>query len=368
MNLKEIIHKTNRTEKEINYAFNILTQNNHTITRFLERNDINDMNKTLDNLYLISKSRIHKIRGCEFSFDMQYVLGLKDFPMPDIMHPSKGMDIIGKNLHWANEMFWNTIKPKQIYFSTNLYKTIYNHYIKVIPECDLKLPFIQKMIHVFVQFETNRITSIFNELGKSNNVIQEYIYPLFHELAIENHSNYLMGLIDRIDRATNDKLIFIDYKYGKPKYYYKKPADKTYINLELGFYAILPQGKDVYVTIEHNGKNVLYPLKEILPNPTPYYGCMLFFQDVEETMYLLPITQRIINQTKKVINKYWDTLEEGKFVEKPQNYCYEWCPYYKDFCQFNYKWLEIEHALNPMKLKDIYKNLKNNNEKVKATN
>jgi len=366
MNLKEIIHKTNRTKEELNYAFNVLFRNNHNITRFLEYNDIYDMNKVLDGLYLISKSRVHKIRDCSFSFNMQYVLGLRDFPLPDIMHPSKNMGKIGKNLHLANEIFWNTIKPKQIYLSTNLYKTIYEHYIKPIPKIDLELKFIQKMVHTFVQFEVNRIKAIFNELGKTKTALQEYVYPLFHELAIENHSNYLMGLIDRVDRATNDKLIFIDYKYGKPKYYYSKPADRTYINLELGFYAILPQGKDVFVVVEHNGKSVLYPLKEILPKPIPYYGCMLFFQDIEQTSYLFPIDSRIITQTKKVINQYWNTLNKGDFIEKPQNYCYEWCPYYKDFCQYNYKWLEIEHALNPIKLNNIYTNLVNKNEKTEV--
>jgi RecB family exonuclease len=202
------------------------------------------------------------------------------------------------------------------------------------------------MIEEFVSFELNRIAGIFNTVGKSLETIKAFVLPVATELAIENWSLNLMGIIDVIYRATNGKLIFVEYKYGKPKNY-EISYNHSFINLELGFYSLLVQGKRVYAVVNVDGKDTLVPIQTILgDNVIPYYGAMIFFQDLESSGFLIPITKIMLTNTKKKIAEYKRAINTGKFCEVPKDSCYEWCAHYWEVCKYNPKWLEIKHALD----------------------
>lgn len=340
MNVLEIIRSENRTREELEYSFNVLMYSDSSMTKYLTMDMVKNWNFILDNLYLVSKSRIHALDWCKFKFKIQYILYIKDQISKQIMTD-------GFNLHLADELFWTQgVKVKHLLQTNNIYKTLYNIYLKFIPEFERERPFIQWMIHEFIQFETNRITALFEEIGQTKECIQNYAIPLFHELAIENWDLYLMGIVDRIDRATNEKLIFIDYKYGKPKIY-ENPTSKTYINTELGFYGLLPQGKRVYAVQNDNGEDYLLPLPEVMQTKetTPYYGSMLFMQNVEETGFIFPINSRILTNANKKINRYWDRLNKGLYPCSPNSSCYEWCKHYWGICQYNPQWMDIQKSV-----------------------
>jgi hypothetical protein len=251
---------------------------------------------------------------------------------------------IGSNLHMTNEVFWNTITEKMLMDSKDVEKTIRKLYYSLIPENELT-DFIKELAEAFVWFETNRITGIYNELGKTKTAIQEYVFPLCHELGIENWSRHLMGFIDRIDRCTNDVLAAIEYKYGKPKDI-QIDWQKSLVMRELGFYAILPQGKEVYVL---QPDDTVIPIKEHLGfKPQFYYGAMLFFQDINNTASLYKINQLQITAVNKRIENYWKALDTGQFPCSPRDSCYNSCNLYWDHCELNPRWLEIEHTMDDM--------------------
>jgi hypothetical protein len=336
MNIHDIIRKNEaeRTEEELGFCFKVWFHSRKSVCNHLSRNDIPNLNKILNNHQLVSKTRIFMTEYCPFQYLIRYLMGIPNEQSSAIM-------IGGKNLHWADDIFWKTVKI-DVLKDSQLEKAIFKHYLKVVPAAETS-GFILDMIKNFVLFETRRILDIYNQLGQSNDVIRRYIYPVSTELPIENWDRELMGIIDRIQRATNDALICMEYKYGRPKFFgtYREPD----ITQELAFYNLLIQGKDHVYAI--NDKSECIPIHEVLgiEKPKFYYGSMLFLQNIEQTGELFKIKNVHMNSMKNKITKYWNRIETGDFPPSPNDACYQWCEHYWGICEHNPEWLEIENAV-----------------------
>lgn len=343
----KIINKAKRTEADLRLAYKILYTADKTVTNKIAFEDIEDFNAILDNLQLCSKSRLNGCSYCPFAYKCSYIVKATSYKKPRIM-------IDGKNLHLINQLFWDEKVnynffydipyPNQIQGEQFIFKAIYKQYLKLIPETE-QTDFIKKMASNFTAFETNRIVGLYNDLGKTKETIQRYVFPVANELPIENYTHNLMGVIDRIDRCSNDVLAMVEYKYGKPKYYNTNQYHKSAINTELGFYALLIQGDDVVIVVD---ENTTTPFRETLNldiNPLFYYGAMLFFQDIEKTNQLIKINKRLLTATRKKIEYYWWRLDNGIFRPIPRNACTEHCEWYWDLCEFNQEWLDIENSV-----------------------
>lgn len=331
----EIIRKENRSAAELQQAFNILFKNDKTITETFKYSDIKDFNKILDNLRLLSKTRLMLHRYCPFKFRMQYIMQQYSDEFKQIM-------IDGKNLHLTNQRFWKeTVTVTDFMNATNLEKMMYYNYKKLIPYSE-RTPFIEEMIKSFIWFESRRINQIYDELGKSKDVIQNYVMPVALELPIENWDNNLMGIIDRIDRTTNNCYAVIEYKYGKPKTM-ESVYDKQAIQTELGFYGLLVGGDKCYVV---NDKSTLVPIKEYLGfKPEFYYGAMLFFQDIANTNELFKINTQILREADRKIKAFWSALDTGWFKPKRNISCTKVCEFYWDICELNNEWLDLDRIV-----------------------
>jgi len=341
-----IIRKKDRTQEDLEKAFRILYHSDGTVTRKFTLADIPDFNTILDNLQFLSKSRLNACHYCPFQFKCNYIVKCTLDNRTRIM-------IDGLNLHFANETIWNKkLKPKDFIdlgYNTDtddginsVYKLIWDKYLEIIPKGqDTK--FVLKMAANFCWFETERINGIYNELGKSREIIERYVFPVANELKVENYSNNLIGIIDRIDRTTNDVFAMVEYKYGKPKYF-SNQYHKSAINREIGFYALLMQGDNVAVVQDDE---TLLPIEDVLGfKPEFYYGAMLFFQDINKTRELVKINSHILRSVQQQIDRYWERLNKGMFKPIPKDACFEWCGYYWDLCEFNPRWLEIEHVMD----------------------
>lgn len=326
-----------RTEKELRTAYRILYHADKTVTNMFKYEDVENFNETLDNLLLVSKSRLMGIRYCPFQIKMGYIIGLKS--------PETRVALDGSNIHLINKIFWNNkVKIKDFMRTNNIRKMMYRKYIELI-EPDERSPFILKMADKFIGFETRRITQIYDEVGKTKEATERYVFPVANELMIENWELHLMGIIDRMDRLTNETFGMIEYKTGKP-HYLEKANDKTNINTEVGFYGLLLQGNPLVVSEDKKGEAITTPLEDVLGfKPLFYYGCMLYLQDVKQTAVLFQITKRLLNTTMRQINDYWNRIDKGQFQPKPSNACQQWCDYYWDLCEVNPEWLAIENAM-----------------------
>jgi hypothetical protein len=340
------MNEKDRTEKDYQILFNVLYKFEKDYG--LLTIDEVDLKKNCEMLLMLSKSQMLSERFCPRAYKCVRVLGLKsrDYPIARI----------GKNLHYVDDVFWKDLKKRPKFFEDldtrrDLRNFMFNRYMKYIPEKHHNDTFILQMANNFIDFEINRIMDIYNELGKNREVIERYIMPVALELGIENWSRYLVGYIDRIDRMTNDALCVIDYKYGKPKDYYstEQTYDKTAINIELGFYGILPQGKEVYVLKNKKRKgDYLVPIEEAFDFKMEfYYGSMLFFQD-PNTLIKFVIDQHIITNSYKAINRYWEKLNSGDFKPKTRSWCWDspkGCVFYENNCEIHPAWKGLDNAV-----------------------
>jgi len=333
----DIIQSNTRSEADLAYCYRILFKADHTVRQHVPMPA--NFTEILDNLQLVSKTRIFGIDWCPFQFASHYLVKCTTEPR------IKTIMIDGKNLHWVNCEFWKRMTVKRIQNChalkeyANLCDTIYR---SIIPKAEIT-PFIEKMIQTFVQFESERINAIIKEKGNSKAMILRYVFPVAMELPVENWDNQLCGIIDRIDRLTNDAYACLEYKYGKPKY-----LDTSWgaaaIHSELAFYNLLIQGQHVYVIdAEGNGTPILEYLH--LESLEFYYGSMLFFQDVD-TIQLFKITKASMSAMWKKVQNYWNRLNTGNFHPKPADACYTNCDYYEDVCEYNEEWKSIDHAMD----------------------
>lgn len=336
MSIVDIIRKSVRTDLEIKHAFNVLMKSDGTLSQYFELHDIPDFEKILDNLRMCSKTRLFSTLYCPYQFKCHYIYQLRPEVKSAIM-------VDGKNMHWINDIFWkDKVKVNDFMGRSTWDTTLKQKYLSLIPTGELT-PFILKVADDFLTFEYNRINGIFNELGKTKDVVERYVFPVATELPVENWDRWLMGIIDRIDRTTNDALAVLEYKYGKPKYL-EKSYQKTAITNEFAFYDILMQGKNVFVV---NDNNTLTPIQEQLGlKPRFYYGSMIFLQDVEETATLVKINKRMLTEMNKKIKGFWNRLNTGNFKPNANDACLQWCEYYWGHCENNPEWQEIEHCMD----------------------
>jgi hypothetical protein len=268
---------------------------------------------------------------------------------------------IGKNLHLAGETFWqptpssiDSLQPeKQLWDRKNLVEQLLSignnlkqlrQYIdsmfsRVVVESD---ELTSKLSKAFVQFESERISEIFTQLGVSRSVIDRYVIPVATEIAIENYSNKTMGIIDRIDRTTNDAYIVIEYKFGKPKYA-DVPWQYRLIMRELCFYRLLLEGNSVYVVNDGDG-NLQHISEKFDEKPLPYYGSMIFFADVANSQCAYTLNKRSVNACRKAIERYWNAMNEGMYKPTvritPHSDCADYCQFFT-YCSKNREWDEI---------------------------
>jgi hypothetical protein len=337
-----------RTQRDYEILFNILYKFEKEYG-LLSIDDV-DLVENCKKLLMLSKSQLISYRFCPRAYKCVRILDL----------PSRQYDIsrIGKNLHWVDCEFWKDLSKRPKFFENidtrrDLRNFMLNRYIKFIPEEYREDPFIKQMANNFIDFEVERIIDIYNKAGKSRETIKRYVIPVALEVGIENWTRNLVGFIDRINRVYTggkDAYCVIDYKYGKPKYYHENTLHKRNINLELGFYAILPQGDEVYVLnrTRFKKKDYLLPIEDVFDFKLEfYYGAMLFFQDMD-TMIKFPIRQQTITNAYKAINRYWLDLNTGEFEPKTINWCWETpqgCIFYKNNCEIHPAWNSLNEAV-----------------------
>ena len=334
MSILSIIQNQSRSEADRQTAF-LKLMGDHSITNLIQYSEMENWDLILDNLRMVSKSRLQLWQYCSFQFKMRYILHYTPEMYRRIM-------IDGKNLHLINKQFWETITVEEILTTENIEELIKEIYIRLIPQNE-RTVFIDQMIQNFIWFETTRIQGIFQDVEKTIENIKLYVIPYALELPIENWENNLIGIIDRIDRLTNGTFAVIEYKYGKPKYYQKNPMHKTFINGEIAFYEELLQGNQIYILVGDE----LKPFQEILGDiPHITYGAMLFFQDIQATSFLFELKKISITTIKRKIGEYWKALDTGIFLPKPSNACLTVCEYYWDQCELNNEFLEIEKCMD----------------------
>ena len=361
MNVLAIIRKQEdlRTESEIRFCFNILVKSSLPITKIFKLEDFPDFNQRLTYLNELSKSRLFAWDWCPFRYKIEKILKMKANPRD--LHENDIMRV-GSNLHLIDQLFWERC-PKDIFMQNikNLNQDIYAIYFDLVLEELVKVydviftnenindylnPDEFEYINAFCELETKRITAIFAEKGQTMKTINKYVYPFITEMAIENWDNHLIGIIDRGDILTNDAQALVEYKYGKPKYWdgsWKEAAIKK----ELAFYNLLVQGKLVYCVKQNDkGEDYCVLLKDELGfEPKFYYGSMIFFQDIENTGQLFKIKDSTMRAVQRMIDNYWYSLDKGIFPPKPNNSCYEWCPFFTGICEHNRCWKEIDWSV-----------------------
>jgi uncharacterized Fe-S radical SAM superfamily protein PflX len=72
-----IIRKMNRTEADRREAFEILFNKQNSASRHLKYEDIKDFDKILDNLRMLSKSRLMLCRFCPYKFKCKYIFAFE---------------------------------------------------------------------------------------------------------------------------------------------------------------------------------------------------------------------------------------------------------------------------------------------------
>lgn len=339
MSLLEIINSPNRSETDLQKAFDILF-NDRSVTSYINYVEYKDtLPALLDNLRMLSKSRLNSFEFCPFAFKCHYVVGMEN-------EVSERMRI-GKNLHLVNYQFWQNVKAEEILdwskdVKRNLGKHVLKNYLKYIPpeDCDAE---IYGLAEQFSQFEHERITAIYNAYGRTLDVTRRLVIPLAVELPVENYGNNLVGIIDRIDRTDNDAFCVIEYKYGKPKYVLKG-YDRPRIMHELCFYDLLMEGNMAYVVKD---EKTAVPIEDVLGlKPRFYYGAMLFFRDLYGTNGIMKLGNITRTNVRESIDNYWKMLDNGNFRPSPKyNYCQDKCDQYWELCEANPEWLEIENAI-----------------------
>jgi len=341
MSLK-LIHKPRdeRTESDLKCAFEILFQADGTVSRYFRYDEVRErMNDLLDSLQMCSKSRMMSCDLCPFSVKCKYIVKAEQ-KLPEIAR-------IGKNLHFAGETFWKranrslTEDPlcdelKNARDDNELYRIILKRFFDLVPERSKQ---ILDLASSFAKFEFERISGIFGDLGKAKDVIDEFVKPVHCELAIENYSNDLMGIIDRIDRTSNGEYLLIEYKFGKPKYMDINWQERL-ITKEISFYKLLLDGNEVY-EIERDTFNA----KKISVR-APKYGAMIFFQDLQNSNMMFEIEREHIESAEKSVQSYWERLNTGNFKPKPlfskNSDCMDWCGYYDEICEHNDEWKAVD--------------------------
>jgi len=357
----EIIRKEERTDEDLRVAFEILFHSDGTATREMRFDEVPDMNKLLNSLQLCSKSRLLLCLMCAFKFKCSYLLKERG-QLPEIAR-------IGANLHLAGEFFWSDADKRAQRKITEvnhflwrkslrsellstpcdfnaIKRAIRRKYASLVPEQE---PRIGKLRDSFVDFEANRIFDLFSELGHTGNTFDQYVKPVACELPIENWGNGTMGIVDRIDRISNDAYAIVEYKYGKPKYFGINWQRRN-IMKELCFYRILLEGKKVYV-IEQDTHEAT-PLMELFDEkPLPYYGAMVFFQDIEKTALLKKLDSHSMRATRNALVGFWTRINTGSFNPTPiygrKSDCYDWCDHYDGLCEFNALWDLQDFAFGP---------------------
>jgi hypothetical protein len=336
--LIDIINSGNRTEDDFEKAFDILFRRDGNVTSVAKYQEVRgSLPSLLDNLSMLSKSRLFSCEFCPFMFKMHYVAGVE----------TEGNERmrLGKNLHLVNCQFWKSAKPNEILEWSNgdLRKSILKRYLSFVPPEELT-PEIYELSGKFAQFESERMTAIYNMHGQSMDVTRELILPLSVELPVENYGNNLMGIIDRVDRTDNGALCVVEYKYGKPKYVLNS-YDRPRIMHELCFYDLLMEGDMVYVVKD---EKTAVPVEDVLGlKPRFYYGAMLFFRDMDGTNGIVKLGNTARTNVRKLIDAYWEMLAAGNFQPSPKyNYCQDKCEFYWDLCELNPGWLEVENVMD----------------------
>jgi len=159
-------------------------------------------------------------------------------------------------------------------------------------------------IRGFCEFEIDRATKCLT-YGKSLN---EYFLPLHTELKLRSNKYELVGVIDRVDRLFNDKIVIFDYKTGS-----KKPIS-FWNEIELVIYKLL--------------------YEESYPNDNISYTGILYTESILP-LQKLNITDSLVQKVIDKVNNIKDCMNMGLFApaEKPLFSCpceySDWCEKFK---------------------------------------
>tara|TARA_Y100000310_G_C20524200_1_gene735186 strand:- start:20 stop:748 length:729 start_codon:yes stop_codon:yes gene_type:complete len=191
--------------------------------------------------------------GCPFAFKMKYIL---DIPPSQSKSSNKG-----SALHELFDKFFDMVK---------------------IDDGELYFPFVvddnlKKDFNIFLSYETDRF-----EYLKSIERLDVY-QPVVRERMFNNNRLGIHGIVDRIDKTSEDKYILYDYKSGVYEH-----QNKWGLRNELAFYHLCVGSE--YDLIEWRGlltaKGYMY---KTIPN------------------------EKVLDKVSELVDDTWSNIKMGKF-------------------------------------------------------
>lgn len=156
-----------------------------------------------------SKSRLSLYSYCPLKYKKQYIDGIRD----DTPNYSLA---IGTRFH---EFAYEFFPVAQQYDPSEWYSFVHDDFTD----------YEKRMLNWFIDTEIERLGILDNDM--------ESWYPIVREEKFINEEYQIRGIIDRIDKISDDAYMIVEYKTSKSIY---KPS----LQGEFGFYSLLLQGDD----------------------------------------------------------------------------------------------------------------------------
>jgi len=328
----EVIRNENRSKEELKFVWEKLLKNPMVHIP----KSVGVVNKILDKLKYISKSRLMTYNFCQTVFKYGYIYNLNVEQQQFYMK-------WGSRLHWVMEVLYNFIDLDKIVRMDNILKYIRTLILnKIVPkrfkfEGDIG-KYVMNMIQNIAIFEQSKFRKIQN-FGMNKENLERYFIPITTELGIENYHTYKVGFIDAEYNIPDkfggkDKLCVVDYKFGQPKYYIDEGYEQEGIKTETTFYKMLREEPGA-MQLDKETKTM-----KILPYKRVDFGMIVYFQDLA-TAKMHRFNELDIASLNENIEQFWGSLNKCWFLQKwrAMQYCMNQCPFHWDYCfKYEKKW------------------------------
>lgn len=329
----------------------------------------NQLNRIINRLKYLSKSAKGLFNNCPRQFQFKRILGL------NVESEVGFFNVYGKNSHMVFNKVWGKIDyDKLVWLKSRdrIRKYIYGLCRGFISNIERGTKIEDQYNYLFynyANYESFRINHVFKDLGYDN--VKRYIFPMFRELKVENHSINETGIVDIVHRLPNDEVAIGDYKAGKPKYYRwsDNPRinrsmlndiikdytnyDRQAIDFELGsYYNLLMDTTDIYKVVTIGNQNRLIPLKFL----NPKWGFVLYIRDWKKTYKYIKLKPAMISIINKVNENIRDAINDGIFPLNISSRCFDYCDCV-DVCTKDVQWKNKFSSIHPFykdKLDDIF--------------